>query len=633
MSSLAQEKRLAKLETAAGKDVLALIRFEGHEALGELFEFRIEAYSEEENVDFDKVLGRPCCVTYKTYDKERVFHAIVVEAEWQGLKDHFHAYRLIARPWLWLLSRTSDCRIFQDMTAPDIIQKVFKDRGFDDFRSSLNEHYPKLEYCVQYRETDFDFVSRLMQQHGIYYFFEHTSDKHTLVLADSKSSHSESQTVPFVKHGEALGEKREHLTYWSSKRRFRTGQIEFNDYDDMNPSADLKSRAKGSARYEKSDMEIYDYPAKFKKRPDGEKYAKVLLESEQALDFRRHATGDSASLFPGKLMKLEKHPTGSENDEYLVVRATHSITNQPYRSMAGEGLEEIYRGSFEFQPSKRPFRSPITTPKPLIHGIQTAKVVAKEGNESEEIDVDEHGRILVEFFWVRPDKDTRKKKPSCRVRVAQVWSGKQWGGQFIPRVGMEAVVEFLEGDPDRPLVIGTVYNGEYKVPYSLPANKTQSGIKSDSSKGHGGFNELRFEDRKGSEKITAHAQKDLEVDVLNSETRKIGERFMPPKGAASRKTTLLNGDDALTVQMGDQTVSIPTGSQSTSAMLSISHNVVMTTVTLTQATMSVESPVIDNTAETIMNCTAGATITLTAPIINLNGFVLINGMVPVLVPV
>src|SRR4051812_1339330 len=233
MSSLTQDQRLAKLETQAGKDVLVLTKFDGHEGLGELFEFRMDAFSEQENVDFDKALGRPCSVTYKTYGAERVFHGLLVEAEWLGLRDHLHSYRLIARPWLWLLTRTSDCRIFQDMKAPDIIQKVFKDRGFDDFRSSLNESYPTLEYCVQYRETDFDFVSRLMEQHGIYYFFEHSSDKHTLVLADSKSSHSDSQNVPYVEYGSGGDNDKEHVRFWSSKRRFRTGQIEFNDYDDM----------------------------------------------------------------------------------------------------------------------------------------------------------------------------------------------------------------------------------------------------------------------------------------------------------------------------------------------------------------------------------------------------------------
>jgi type VI secretion system secreted protein VgrG len=621
MTSLTQDRRVAKLDTQAGKDVLVLTRFEGHEGLGELFEFRMDAFSEEENVDFDKALGRPCSVTYKTYGAERIFHGILVEAEWLGLKDHLHNYRLIARPWLWLLTRTSDCRIFQDMKAPDIIQKVFKDRGFDDFRPSLNESYPTLEYCVQYRETDFEFVSRLMEQHGIYYYFEYSAEKHTLVLADSKSSHTDKQDVSYVKYGQTPGPQHEHLMFWSSKRRFRTGQIEFNDYDDMHPSSDLKSKAKGSARYNKSDMELYDYPAKFKKRPDGEKYAKIQLESEQALDQRRYATGDAGSLFPGKRMNLKEHPTSIENDEYLVVHASHSIHNQPYRSVVGEGLEDIYSGSYELQPSKRPYRSPIVTPTPLINGIQTAKVVGKEG---EEIDVDEHGRILVEFFWVRPDKDTNKKKPSCRVRVAQIWSGKQWGGQTIPRIGMEAVVEFLEGDPDRPLVIGTVYNGEYKVPYKLPANKTQSGVKSDSSKGHGGFNQIMLEDKKGSEEINVHAQKDLQVDVLHAETRNIGDQFLPPKGASSRKTTLKQGDDELTIQLGDQKISLPLGSQTTTAMLTITQTVGMTTVTLTPAEATIVSPVIHNIAQTQVNVMAPF-INLTGAVISLNGLVQING--------
>jgi len=320
-------------------------------------------------------------------------------------------------------------------------------------------------------------------------------------------------------------------------------------------------------------------------------------------------------------MNLKEHPTSVENDEYLVVHASHSIHNQPYRSIVGEGLEDIYSGSYELQPSKRPYRSAIVTPTPLINGIQTAKVVGKEG---EEIDVDEHGRILVEFFWVRPDKDTNKKKPSCRVRVAQIWSGKQWGGQTIPRIGMEAVVEFLEGDPDRPLVIGTVYNGEYKVPYKLPANKTQSGVKSDSSKGHGGFNQIMLEDKKGSEEINVHAQKDLQVDVLHAETRNIGDQFLPPKGASSRKTTLKQGDDELTIQLGDQKISLPLGSQTTTAMLTITQTVGMTTVTLTPAEATIVSPVIHNIAQTQVNVMAPF-INLTGAVISLNGLVQING--------
>jgi type VI secretion system secreted protein VgrG len=267
------------------------------------------------------------------------------------------------------------------------------------------------------------------------------------------------------------------------------------------------------------------------------------------------------------------------------------------------------------------------TPKPRIHGIQTAKVVGKKGEENEEISTDEHGRIWVQFFW------DREPQLTCPIRVAQVWASKKWGGIFIPRVGMEVVVEFLDGDPDRPLVVGAVYNGDNKVPYDLPDNKTVAGWKSNSSKGGNGYNELVFEDKKSSEDIRMHAEKDHNVTVRNSETWTIGEAFMPPKGSPSRSATLKNGDDQLEIQMGDRNVSIPMGSQSTNAMLSITHAVGTTTVTLTPAARTVESPMISHTADAVINYTAGATVNITAPLINLNGMVLINGMVPVVVPV
>ena len=228
---------------------------------------------------------------------------------------------------------------------------------------------------------------------------------------------------------------------------------------------------------------------------------------------------------------FEKYPDGSENKEYLVLRAAHSFAAHP-TAQAGES-DPLYTGHYEFLQSDVNYRAPLTTPQPLIHGLQTAKVVGKDG---EEIDVDEHGRILVRFYW------DRKNKQSCRVRVAQVWAGKGWGGQVIPRIGMEVIVEFLEGDPDRPLVTGAVYNADYKYPYEMPANKTQSGLKSDSSKGHGGYNEFMFEDKKGSEEIRMHAEKDHNVVIRHAETVEIGENFqgMDP----SRTTTLKNGSDS-----------------------------------------------------------------------------------------
>lgn len=550
--SLAQGTRFGELTTPLGKDVLVLVRFDATEALNELFEFHVECLSEQADLNFDGAIGQQCKVKLKIFDPEREFNGILIEAQWTGILEDHHTYRLVLRPWLWLLGRTTDCRIFQDMTAPDIIKEVFNDRGFTDYKSELHEEAscPKLEYCVQYRETDLNFVSRLMEQHGIYYFFNHEGGKHILVLADSKSSHSPVQGLESVPLRAATGQftsDEQHLTEWISARRFRTGKIELNDYNYEKPSAQMLSDARGSERYQHSDMEFYDYPGKYKIKSDGERYAKIQLQSEQALDHRRHGNGLAVSLFPGGLTTLKEHSEESQNVEYLVVQASHSFVSEHYRATSSGSNEEVYDGSYEFLPSDQPFRAPITTQKPLIHGIQTAKVVTKDDNSSEEIDVEPLTEIYVRFYW------DRKKKRSCKLRVAQVWSGKGWGGQFIPRVGQEAVIEFLEGDPDRPLVVGTVYNQEYLPPYKLPDKKTIGGIKSDTTKGIGGYNEWNFEDKKDSEKIGLHAQKDYELVIRHAETRTIGETF---ESGASRDTTLKNGDDTLDIQNGSQNVKI-----------------------------------------------------------------------------
>ena len=322
----------------------------------------------------------------------------------------------------------------------------------------------------------------------------------------------------------------QRLGAWTSQRRFCTGKIQFNDYDYLKPPKKLLAPSEASEKYAHSKLEVYDYPGKYDEENRGEKLSKFRLEAEQCFDHRRLVDGDAPSMFSGSLVTVEKHPTSSENREYLVVRCNHSYGTQQYRVSAGRTPAEIYRGVYEFLPSDIPFRMLPLTPKPRIYGIQTAKVVTKKGEDGEEISTDEHGRIWVKFHWDREPQKT------CPIRVAQVWAGKQWGGQFIPRIGMEVVVEFLEGDPDRPLVTGCVYNGDNKYPYTLPDNKTQSGLKSDSSKGHNGYNEFMFEDKKdGPRFIRMHAEKDHLVEILNSETTEIGQKFLRPQRAARRE--------------------------------------------------------------------------------------------------
>ena len=545
-----QQGRIAEIVTPAGRDKFVLVHLDAEEGLDRLFEYRVEALCEDPNYDFDKLLGRNAHIRFRSYDDvDRYYNGIVVDAQWAGARQDLHAYRLTLRPWLWLLGRRSDCRIFKDKTVLDIVEDVFKGGGFSDFDIKANRgDYDKIEYCVQYRESDLNFVNRLLEEWGLYTFYEHSASKHLLILADSRSCHRPVEggngAIPFIPLTERDRREREHISAWRADRRFRTGTFATNDFDYMKPTANLKADSSSSERYEKATLEAYDFPGRYTERDLGKKRAKVQLEAEQAPDHRRSATGDAASLYPGGLVTIRNHP--SDDGQYLVVSARHVISPEAYRSGSGAGAGELYHGTYELQPVDRPYRAPLITPRPRVQGPQTALVTARKGKEGEEIDVDEEGRIFVQFHWNR-DKD-RISRP---VRVAQMWSGKSWGFQVIPRVGQEVVVQFLEGDPDHPLVVGTVYNKEYPYPFKLPGEKTVSGMKSDSTKGHGGYNQLTFDDKKSSEKIDVRAEKDLDAVVRHAETREVGVAFETPSGKPSRTTVIKNGDDSFKVESGN----------------------------------------------------------------------------------
>jgi type VI secretion system secreted protein VgrG len=626
MAELTQTNQVAELKTPLGENVLVLMKFDAIEALGELFEIHIDALSKEKNVDFDRVLGKSCTVKLKAYKgKIRFFDGILTRAQWVEKVDDFYHYRLVLRPWFHLLSFKADCRIFLDKNVKDIIREVFTKGGFTDFEFKTNGDYDTIPYCVQYRETDFAFCCRLMEEYGIYYFFKHSDGKHTMVLADSRSSHEANPDVPNLPYLPLMGDQLhidQHLGAWVSERRFRTGKIEFNDYDYLKPNKKLRAPNEAAENYAHSKLEVYDYPGKYDEEDKGKKFSKFRLEAEQSYDHRRYVDGDAASLFPGSLVTVERHPIDSENREFLVVRASHRYSAQSYRSGSVGHEEQVYYGSYEFQPSDRPYRMLPVTPKPQICGIQTAKVVGKKGEEGEEISTDENAHIWVQFFW------DREPKKSCPVRVAHAWSGKKWGTQFIPRIGMEVVVEFLEGDPDRPLVTGCVYNGDNKVPYDLPGKKTQSGTKSDSSKGHNGYNEFMFEDKKGDELIRMHAQKDHLVQINANQTGYVGavELDSPYQGGDQtwtvgndRNWTIQKGDDNLKIQMGDQNILIEMGdqniklelgTQNVSTLMGINLSVCMgmSTIQITPGSIELKSPVINLQADGMIILNAPLTV-------------------------
>lgn len=510
-----QDTRTGSFDTPLGKDKLVVKRFEGIERLSELFEYRIEAVSVDREPDFDKVIGKASTLTMETVGGgKRYFNGIVSRVRLLAETSENNegaVYELVLRPWLWLLSKRRNSLIFHDKTAPEIIAEIFNGHGFASFEDDLSQRYPVLEYCVQYNESDMDFVRRLMEKHAIAFYFRHAEGGHTLVMKDM------TQTYPSIANGRrpfVAAEKRhqqttEHFFHWSAERRFTTGQITLNDYDFERPPASLEVTEQGDARYTNAAMEVYDYPGKYVVQDDGRDYARRQVEMERAEDGRFYALGDCISCLPGALMTLTDHPLRSQNKKYLILACTHSYVAESYRSTATP-TEAGYRGSYEFMDAARPFAPPHVSPKPYIRGPQTARVVG-EG----EIDCDEYGRIKVRFHW------DRKEDHSMRVRVSQVWASQQWGGIFIPRVDMEVIVDFLEGDPDRPIIIGCVYNGDNMPPYKLPDEKNIAGWKSNSTPGGGGYNEFVMDDTAGSELVRFHAQKDLDSTIENDEKRTI----------------------------------------------------------------------------------------------------------------
>jgi type VI secretion system secreted protein VgrG len=598
--ALSQDDRGGSLQTPLGKDVLVLSRLDAMETLGGLFVYHVEALSEEPNIDFNQLLGLNLSVKLQTVDQlERYFNGVLVQARWTGGRDDLFTYQLVLMPWLWLLSRTSDCRIFHSMSIPDIIVKVFQNRGFTDYQNATTGSYPTLEYCVQYRESDMNFVCRLMEEYGIYYFFEHSESKHTLVLADSKSSHGPIpglSSAPYLPGSSASARRdKQQFDNWSTFRGFQSGRFVLNDYDYEKPSANLLSNAEHSGGYAHGVMEIYDYPGRYDDQGEGNTLAKVRLDADQAKDQRRTADGYAPSLTPGyTITRTSDVGPGSEDIEYLVLRCSHSYSGPAYRSGGRRG--EVYTGSYELASSDRPFRSPLTTRKSVIQGPQTAKVVG-----SGEIDVDNEGRILVQFYWDRNQDQSR------RVRVGQIWAGQYQKSLFIPRTGDEVIVQFLEGDPDRPLVVGSVFNADNVPPTSLPGNKTRSGINSESSTGHSGYNHFIFEDQAGQEFVKLRAQKDLIVHALNNETRNIDQNQTETIGGNS--TQNVTGNLNQTVNQS-QTLNVGQ-SYSLTAMEQITLTVGPSSITINPSGITLQAPMITLTAMATISEMAPA-ITVTA---------------------
>ena len=531
---------------AAGE--LAVLAFDAEEEISRPFSLEVTVVpGREVEVSAAQLVGAKAVFTVQLGDgSARFVNGIVagVQSWEEGHGEERRRHRIRVVPALWKLGHVRRSRIFQAMSVPEIVKKVL-DEGRVKQRAALSGTYKPRVYCVQYDESDLDFVSRLLEEEGIFYFFEHEAAQHTLVLSDASDScppiEGEERIVFRERSGMAPGE--EHVDEFSARVEVRPGKVSLRDYDELRPALDLTSSSSAGTGTE---LEVYQYPGRYLDGAAGRALAKIRLEEERVPADTASGSGFSRRLAAGHTFELDEHPIASLNAKYLLVSVKHR-GDQP--EVLGNGAPdtaggESYRNHFTCIPQAVPYRTARRTERPLIPGPQTAIVVGPPG---EEIHCDQHGRIKVQFHWDR--EGVKDEKSSAWIRVSQAWAGPGWGALYLPRIGQEVVVEFLEGDPDRPLITGAVYNGTNPPPLSLPSEKTKSTLRSASSPGSAGSNELRFEDQKGREEVFLHAQKDLDIVVRNDKTQRVGgSEQLSVGGSRSRE---IGGNQSLHVLKND----------------------------------------------------------------------------------
>lgn len=522
--SYKQDQRLLSITTPLGKDVLLLAGFTGTEAISRLFSFQLEMYSKKGDLAAKDIVGKNVTWSVKHHDqKPRHFNGFVSRFSSGGktIQDLYH-YTAEVVPWLWFLTRTANCRMFQKMKLPDIIQKVFKDYGFTDYKPDFKATYRTWEYCVQYRETAFNFVSRLMEQCGIFYYFTHEEGKHTMVLADHKGTHKDVVENKVEYSGGDTGANQ--LSRWAHNYEFRPGKWAHTDYNFEIPSTSLLANTNTVVKQPGADkFEVFDYPGEYPLKADGDAEVKVRMEEDEAPYDVVSGGGNLVTFTSGGKFTIEKHDVASEKGKnYVLTSVQHAATDISYGTKGGG--QSAYDNSFTAIPDSVTFRPQRLTPKPTVVGTQPAVVVGPKGQE---LYTDKYGRVKVHFFWDRESK--RDENSSCWIRVAQVMAGKRWGASFWPRIGQEVLVAFLEGDPDRPIIVGSVYNAEQMPPYQGdgPDDKHKSdnkvsGYKSNTTMEGQGYNEWRFDDTKDKQQIFVHAEKDMDERVKNDRREFVG---------------------------------------------------------------------------------------------------------------
>jgi type VI secretion system secreted protein VgrG len=549
------------------------------EGLSKLTKTTVDFMSPDKKLDLGKVVGKSITVKIMTGDDDsdewREFIGTCVEGKFIGLHEGYGYYSLEVRPWLWFLTRTCDSRIFQKLNAVDIIEKVLRDHEFSDFTVQVSRTPDKREYTVQYNESDYDFICRLMEEEGIYFYSVVKNGVDHLMIVDDVGAHSpvkDAASIKFFLREAEYRRNEDHVFEWRGSENVTSGKVTLKDWNFEKPKADLKT-AKNTPKGDHShkSYELYRYPGHYRETALGDIYARVEMEANAA-DFQvRHGVGNVRTLATGATFKLTDHFRDAENQDYLIISGIHMMQIEPDakdESQNDQDLQkaekipstiefdeenkDVYRCTFGVLPKNTPFRAKRTIPWPRIPGILIAKVTGPSG---EEIYTDKYGRIKVQFPWDLDGKND--ENTTCFVRVTTPWSGKNWGMVHVPRIGQEVVIQFEDGDPDRPICTGMLYNADTMPPYALPDNMTQSGIKTNSSKGGGGFNELMMEDKKDEELVRLQSEKDYVEIIKNNATITIGMEKKDPGDL----TQTIYANKTETIKTGDMTFTVETGNE------------------------------------------------------------------------
>jgi type VI secretion system secreted protein VgrG len=574
--TITQANRLLSITTPAGEDVLLLNSFTGQEGISQPFRFVVDLVADVQNNNQSKVtphelVGKTFTITIQLEGGEERYINGYCERFGTGMQaDDFAYYSATIVPWFSFLSLASNCRMFQNMTVPDIIQQVVSDHGYSSsFENRLTKTYTAWDYCVQYRETDFAFLSRIMEAEGIYYYFQHENGNHVMILGDAPSCYVDLPEQSSFKYSPVTGLEvlEDTIRTWSSEERIHSGKWTVRDYHHEMPTSTLESTDSSSdVADEGKKFEVYDYPGEYAKkfnepasrlsdvRPEGDKLTPESTQAREATRLVVSGTSRCRAFTSGYKIKVSG---GSAAGSYLLTGISHWAAQRPaYRT--SDNAAAGYENEFQCIDAGTVFKPIEQTPKPVIHGLQTAVVVdeSSSGN-TEEIWADKYGRVRARFHW------DRSGKYACWLRVVQPWAGKAWGHQWLPRVGDEVAVSFLEGDPDCPVVVGSIYNSDNMPIFTLPDNKTQSGILTRSSTGGGSsnFNMLRFEDKTGSEEINIQAEKDWNSLIKNNETRSV----------KNDRTTTIHVNDSRTVETGNDTLQVQQGKRTITVMGNIAE--------------------------------------------------------------